>query len=92
MYTHAMSKYWFKPKSYGYGFFPVSWEGWLCTIGLVIVILLSGYSNGVFSENQPTNQQFVRFLLDVFIFAGLATFFFEKKMKEPLQWRWGRKK
>jgi hypothetical protein len=87
-----MSKYWFKPKSYGYGFFPVSWEGWLCTFGLVVIILLSGFSNDIFTEIEPSPQNAVRFLLDIFIFAALATYLFEKKMKEPLKWRWGRRK
>lgn len=26
-----MRKPWFRPKLYGYGFTPVSWEGWLTT-------------------------------------------------------------
>ena len=87
-----MSKYWFKPKRYGFGFFPISWEGWLCTFGLVVLILLSGISNHIFTETQPTLEHGIRFLLDIFIFSGLATYFFEKRMKEPLQWRWGHRK
>lgn len=87
-----MSKYWFKPKRYGYGFFPVSWEGWLATILLVFVILLSGFSNSVFTESEISSQEAARFFLDILIFAGLATYFFEKKMKEPLKWRWGKRK
>jgi hypothetical protein len=86
-----MSKYWFKPKRYGYGFFPISIEGWLCTIGLVIIILLSGFSGDIFSESEPSHKQLVRFMLDIFIFASIATYLFEKKMKEPLKWRWGRR-
>jgi len=27
-----MTQYWFKPKSYGYGATPVTWEGWAVTL------------------------------------------------------------
>ncbi len=41
-----MSKPWFVPKKFGYGFTPVSWEGWAITFIVVavftgIVVLLS---------------------------------------------------
>ncbi len=29
---------WFKRKTYGWGWTPVSWQGWLVTLGLVVVI------------------------------------------------------
>jgi hypothetical protein len=35
---------WFAPKAYGYGFNPVTWEGWLATLLFVLlVVLTSGY-------------------------------------------------
>ena len=85
-------KYWFKPKWYGYGFYPVTWEGWLATFTFIAIIFLSGLINNIFSETGATTEEGIRFVLDVLIFSGLATLFFEKKMKEPLKWRWGRKK
>ncbi len=27
-----MSKPWFGPRKFGFGFTPLSWEGWVCTI------------------------------------------------------------
>ncbi|MDP7477394.1 MAG: hypothetical protein QF442_03020, partial [Candidatus Peribacteraceae bacterium] len=62
-----MAKYWFQPKSYGYGFYPISWEGWLATLVLLIMILLSGWANGIFSEIGATAEGGVRFILDVFL-------------------------
>jgi|TARA_Y100000310_G_C20510974_1_gene728830 prepilin signal peptidase PulO-like enzyme (type II secretory pathway) len=86
-----MHKYWFRPKRYGYGFYPISWEGWLATLILVVLILVAGAVNGVFEEG-ATAHQGARFSFDVFLIAGIATLFFERKMKEPLRWRWGRRK
>ena len=86
-----MTRYWFKPKRYGYGFYPVSWEGWLATLGLVGIVLLSGCVNNFFIDPGPSRSESIRFVLDVFIFAALATLLFEGKMKEPLKWRWGKR-
>jgi hypothetical protein len=84
-------RHWFRPKRYGWGFVPVTLEGWIATFVLILVILLSGWINGILEEGTTTNGG-IRFLLDILVFASIATFFFEKKMKEPLQWRWGKKR
>ena len=35
-----MTRYWFKPKRYGYGATPVTWEGWAVTgAGVAIVVI-----------------------------------------------------
>jgi hypothetical protein len=46
-----MNKYWFKPKTYGYGFYPISREGRVSTISLVWVLLLIAYVNWFFDLN-----------------------------------------
>ncbi|MFA7682196.1 MAG: hypothetical protein WCX61_04160 [Candidatus Peribacteraceae bacterium] len=81
------NKYWFKPKWFGYGFFPVTWEGWLATLVLLVLILLSAFAQGIY-EPDVTTKAGVQFFIDVCLLAGVATLFFEKKMEEPLQWRW----
>lgn len=86
-----MTKYWFKPKRFGFGFFPISIEGWIATAVLLVLVIASGFANHVFMENGPTMSQAIRFVLDVILLAGLSSLFFEKKMKEPLRWRWSKK-
>jgi len=34
-----MEKYWFRQKKYGYGVTPISWEWWLVTIFLALIII-----------------------------------------------------
>ena len=86
-----MNKYWFRPKSYGCGFYPISWEGWMAIFVMLLLIVLSGLINGIFEEGTTAKQE-IRFILDMFFIASISTLFFERKMKEPFQWRWGRKK
>ena len=35
-----MTAYWFKPKRYGYGATPITWEGWAVTLGTVIAMVV----------------------------------------------------
>jgi len=84
-----MSKYWFNPKSYGWGFVPISWEGWLMTAAMIGVLLLSARTNGFFSET-VSEEQGIRFLLDVLFSIGTFSFLAEKKMHGELKWRWGK--
>jgi hypothetical protein len=34
-----MAEYWFKPKRYGYGATPVTWQGWAVTLGTVLAMV-----------------------------------------------------
>lgn len=86
-----MKKYWFLPKCYGYGFFPISWQGWLATLVLLGLILLSVYINNFFNCQVSTQNGF-RFFLDVTILICLFTALFKDKVKGGLRWQWGRKK
>ena len=80
---------WFIPKSYGWGFVPVSWQGWVATLALIVIILYAGWLDGIFADPMPPTAG-MRFVLDLVLITGVASWFFEKKMNEPLKWRWGK--
>ncbi len=85
------NKYWFKPKRYGYGFTPVTWEGWLATLILVVLIFVSAYINGFFTSQIENKGEF-RFLLDVLVLTTLFSLISKNKVRDKLGWRWGNKK
>ena len=35
----AAPGYWFRPKLFGWGAVPVTWQGWLATLGLIVLAL-----------------------------------------------------
>lgn len=89
-YNTSMTTYWFRPKRFGYGFVPVTWEGWAATFLMIGLLFLAAYVDGILTVQSEvvTMQQGFRFLLDVFFIASISCYFFEKKMKEELRWRW----
>ena len=85
------NKYWFVPKLYGWGFCPITREGWLSTLAVVFLIILSAYTNNFFNcQVEPENG--FRFLLDIIFIACIFTALFKDKVRGGLRWQWGRKK
>ena len=85
------NKYWFKPKDYGYGAQPCSWEGWLMTLGLILAIVGIAALVGLFDPNIVPKDIF-RFLFYEALFIILFVVIARRKTKERWGWRWGKKK
>jgi hypothetical protein len=83
-----MTKYWFKPKSYGYGMMPISWEGWLVTLIFVGILALSAYSNQMFLYPRP--EEIASFLIDTGILTALFLILFKDKTNGKIRWNWGK--
>lgn len=87
-----MKKYWFKPKTYGYGFVPVTWQGWLATLVLIMIGLLAAYTDGIFHSETMTTEKGFRFFIDIIVLGLLFTVLFKDNVEGGLGWRWGKKK
>jgi len=78
---NKMSKYWFKPKRYGYGATPSSWEGWLITIFFILVIM----SRAIKLQN---NQ--LRFVVELVLIITVLIIVSKYKTEGGWKWRWGK--
>lgn len=73
-YTKAMNKYWFrkrqglKSKDLGWGWVPISWEGWTLVLLFVAFIFASGYL--LFADNIARNTN--PSLTTIFIYLGVV--------------------
>ena len=74
------NKLWFKRKCYGWGWYPISWEGWLCI--LVWVVL---FSFGVVKMD----HEWLKNLIVIFIMTGILIWICYKKGEKP-RWSWGK--
>jgi hypothetical protein len=78
-------KYWFKAKTYGYGWYPATWQGWLILLTYLIVLMSLMYIFEIDIE-----KYLVFYFIAVFILTGLLIYISYKK-GEPAKWRWGKK-
>lgn len=64
------NKFWFETNKKGFGFAPIAWEGWLATLLLMTLILISVQTNGFFGDNYTSNKA-LRFIFDTFVLTSV---------------------
>ena len=86
-----MADYWFKPKRYGYGAVPVTWQGWLVTIvslsimmGLTVVLIVQPQSAG--HQPEPAMVALWAVLLGVILSASMRIARAKTKGEWKLHW------
>ncbi len=82
-------KYWFKAKTYGWGWTPATWQGWLVFIGFFVVEMVLAFSMGIFYISE-INGAFDFLILSTVL--ALLLIFICYLTGEKLQWKWGKKK
>lgn len=80
---------WFKAHRYGYGWYPVTWQGWLAIavfVSLFIPLVVTFANDDAWNG---TATGVIEFLLLV---AGLVILlcWVAWKKGEPAKWRWGK--
>ncbi len=89
MKNSKRTDYWFKRRRYGYGWIPVSWQGWLVVLAFVVFVLLGALSIKDVPENTFTKE--VAFYL-LFVFIATTALVKISYLKGPKpKWRWGKK-
>jgi hypothetical protein len=96
MYTDYMTEYtldnpkgyWFKNKIYGWGWTPVTWQGWLTT-GLYIVFVLAFAFT--IDDKSPSREVMFTGILPIFLLTIALIRICYKKGEAP-RWQWGLKK
>ena len=79
---------WFKRKTYGYGWTPSSLEGWLVTLGYVLVIVYDFRRIDAISHS--ASDTLLPFFIDFIIATSIFVFICYKKGEKP-KWQWGKK-
>ncbi len=80
-------QYWFKRRRYGWGWVPVSWQGWL-SLGLFILVVLTAALRLPAKPAQPTTRQLIEFI-GTFIVAVIALVVIGYAKGPVPRWRWG---
>lgn len=80
-------KLWFKAKTYGWGWTPCSWEGWLVTGVYVALIVLLALT---LDEASPVLEVMFMFVLPVVLLTITLIRIAYARGEKPT-WRWGNK-
>ena len=84
-----MSQYWFKPKTYGYGATPASWQGWVAVAAYVAVVCALTFS--LLSVPAGVPQSVKAWQIGTWaMVVGIVTFSFVcfTRAKTDGQWTW----
>ena len=81
-----MTRYWFRPKRYGYGATPITWEGWAVTFAVVLAMVAISLVLRLESKSLWALGALVTF--DVVALAALAIVSCRRTDGE-WRWRWG---
>jgi uncharacterized membrane protein YhaH (DUF805 family) len=79
MGKNSKKVYWFKAKHYGWGWYPVTWQGWLV---LTVFVVIIGYRSTTMS-NIIIVPEFIIYTVILLIICLLTG--------EKPRWRWGKK-
>ncbi len=80
--------YWFKRKLYGWGWTPVTWQGWLAVV-IYIAFLVSAAL--IFDDPSLGSRSVVVFCALVIIATASLLFIAYRKGEKPC-WQWGTRK
>jgi len=90
------NQYWFKPKVFGYGATPTTWEGWAITAGYCVVIAIVTLAAILLIESRGVTGAVLWVLWalwgTVLIVATAVLVTVSKRRTEgEWRWRWGRR-
>jgi len=82
------TRYWFRPKSFGYGAAPITWQGWAVTLGSA-TITVGAILAIVVSEARdwPDRRPFQAACLIVLLATMIASIAVSRA-KTDGEWRW----
>jgi hypothetical protein len=83
-----MTQYWFRAKKYGFGSYPIAWQGWISILLLVIFILIIFCADIAF-RRPITVRDWMRYGIDVVMAGALFLVLTKDTTEGGLRWRWG---
>lgn len=83
---------WFKRKTYGWGWVPVKWQGWMVIFVYVfsITFIISITEKDILG-NPDSGSNFLTHALPIIVFTIFLVYICYKKGEKP-KWQWGKKK
>ncbi len=83
------NKLWFRAKNYGWGWYPITWQGWLVVLIYVLGIVSHAFrAVNIAKANGNSEKEFLwSYLSGIFILTIIMIWICYKKGEKP-EWRW----
>jgi divalent metal cation (Fe/Co/Zn/Cd) transporter len=82
-----MSTYWFKPKRYGYGATPVTWQGW-ALVGAAVAVIVAA-ADLFLGGHPPSPSALAAFFATGAAVLAVLWVIARRKTDGEFRWRWG---
>jgi hypothetical protein len=84
-----MTPAWFKPRRYGYGATPITWQGWVLTFGFIVAVYVVGWFFLVRPNKDMSALDFVFFFAAEAILVAALWVISRATTVGQWRWRWG---
>jgi hypothetical protein len=82
------SQYWFRPKSFGYGATPITWEGWAVTLASAAITVGSILAIVISEGRQWPDRRALQVVCLLLIVATIIASVVVSRAKTDGEWRW----
>jgi len=80
-----MARYWFRPRRYGYGATPTTWEGWALTVAVAAIVAISVVAMNLLADR----ANFAVWIAWAAIIAAVVVSFVRiSRQRTAGEWRW----
>lgn len=83
-----MKTIWFRRKSFGWGWQPVTWQGWVIMVVYLVVIMKAFFIANMNAHSG--SDALIGFALPFIIFTTILIVICYKKGEKP-RWQWGKR-
>jgi FtsH-binding integral membrane protein len=87
-----MSNIWFKAKTYGYGWYPATWQGWLCIAAWTAAMVIGLRAFVATTMADPTNFWLSLYFVTYVSVLTATLISVCIKKGEKARWSWGKSK
>lgn len=83
--------FWFKRKLYGWGWVPVTWEGWTVILIFIALLVVNAiyFDYNIALNNGPSTKDMMVFFSAIIVSIIVIFWICYKKGEKP-KWSWGR--
>lgn len=82
-----MKTLWFRNKTYGWGWYPASWQGWVVLAVFILMLLVNAL--GLITTPEPTPSMLVWFFVREIVLIALVIVICYRTGEKP-RWQWGK--